>query len=66
MRPKGATTVATPDLRLATIAVALAVAIMLGGCSYTPQTTTTTTQQTTSQVIPGQTTVIVSKTQQTP
>jgi uncharacterized lipoprotein YajG len=66
MRPKGATTATVPDLRLALIAVALAAAMLLPGCSYTPQTMTTTTQQTSSQVVPGQTSVTVTKTQQTP
>jgi uncharacterized lipoprotein YajG len=66
MRHKCATTATLPDLRLAMIVVALVAAMMLPGCSYTPQTMTTTTQQTTSQVVPGQTSVTVSKTQQTP
>jgi len=66
MKQKGATTAPAPDLRLAIIAVAVAVATMLAGCTSTPHTFVTTTQQTTSQVVPGQTTVTVSKTQQTP
>jgi starvation-inducible outer membrane lipoprotein len=53
-------------MRLATVAIVFGAAIMLSACSSTPQTMMTTTQQTTSQVVPGQTTVTVSKTQQSP
>jgi uncharacterized lipoprotein YajG len=66
MRLKGAAVANVPDVRLAAIAIVFGAAIMLSACSSTPQTMTTTTQQTTSQVVPGSTTVTVSKTQQSP
>ncbi len=66
MRVTRTTSAAIPDMRLATVAIVFGAAIMLSACSSTPQTMMTTTQQTTSQVVPGQTTVTVSKTQQSP
>ncbi len=66
MRTNGGNVASAMDFRLVTLVLALGAAVIVTGCSYTPQTMTTSTQQTTSQVIPGQTSVTVSKTQQSP